>query len=64
MKNNKLILELISNGCKRVKFGGKHEIWFSPITNKTFTCPNHGAREIPKGTEMSIRKLSGVRKNK
>jgi predicted RNA binding protein YcfA (HicA-like mRNA interferase family) len=28
-------------GCTQVRPGGKHEIWQSPITGKTFTMPRN-----------------------
>jgi hypothetical protein len=64
MKNNELILELISAGCFVKRSGARHCIWYSPITKNSFPVPDHGAKEVPIGTEKSIRKLSGVHKNK
>ena len=28
-------------GCKQIRTGGKHEIWYSPITDTTFTVPRN-----------------------
>ena len=54
----KRLLERI--GCYKEKEGTNHEIWYSPVTNKRFTLPRHGSKELPKGTEMSIKKQSGI----
>ena len=47
MKYNQLKAELSAAGCFRLRGGGKHEMWFSPITGKRFPVPNHGSKEIP-----------------
>lgn len=51
---------LRAGGCYLVKHGGRHDHWFSPVTGKTFLVPRHDSQEIPKGTEMNIRKRAGV----
>ena len=60
MKYNQLKAELFAAGCFPLRGGGKHEMWFSPITGKRFPVPNHGSKEIPPSTEGYIRKNSGV----
>ena len=48
------------NGCYLKRQGkGDHEIWFSPITGKTFPVP-HPKRQIPVGTLKSIKRLAGI----
>ncbi|MDY2865867.1 MAG: type II toxin-antitoxin system HicA family toxin [Sodaliphilus sp.] len=64
MKYSNLILELISAGCFLKRSGARHDIWYSPITERIFPIPRHGSKEVPQGTEQNIRKLSGVQKNK
>lgn len=40
MKSAELIKELIAAGCKLKRHnGGSHQIWWSPITGKTFPVP-------------------------
>lgn len=36
MKYNQLKAELFAAGCFPLRGGGKHEMWFSPITGKRF----------------------------
>lgn len=38
---------------------GSHEIWFSPITNRYTTIPNH-AGDMPEGTLRAILKQADV----
>jgi len=33
---------------------GSHEIWYHPVTGRRTTIPNHGPKDIPKGTLASI----------
>lgn len=62
MKYSELETELTVAGCYVVRKGGNHLIWFSPITGKKFPLGHHGSKEVPSGTERSIRWLSGVKK--
>jgi hypothetical protein len=44
---------LRENGCSLKRQGNKHEVWFSPITNYSFTVPRnlksrHTANDILK----------------
>ncbi len=61
MKTNEMKRRLIAGGCYLVKEKTNHEWWFSPITNKNFPIPRHGAKEIPNGTLLQISKQSGVK---
>lgn len=47
-------------GCRKIRDGGNHEIWYSPITNRKFQVPRHQSQELPTGTEKQIRKESGL----
>lgn len=47
-------------GCRKIRDGANHEIWFSPITNRKFQVPRHQSQELPTGTEKQIRKESGL----
>ena len=49
-------------GCYFKREGANHEIWYSPITGREFPMSRHNGEEVPKGTEMAIRKQSGVYK--
>jgi predicted RNA binding protein YcfA (HicA-like mRNA interferase family) len=45
MKSTDLIKELSAAGCELKRQGkGSHQIWYSPITGKTFAVPH------PKGS--------------
>lgn len=63
MKTKDFIKQLIEAGCELVRNGSRHDIWYSPITDKKFQVPRHGSKEIPSGTESKIRKDSGVLKS-
>lgn len=60
MKYNELTALLGAAGCYVVRKGGNHNIWYSPITGKKFPVARHGSKEVPNGTERSIKKLAGI----
>ena len=60
MKTSELTAALLNAGCYILRNGSRHDIWFSPITNCKFPVPRHGAKEIPNGTEKSIKKQAGI----
>ncbi len=47
-------------GCRKIRVGANHEIWYSPITDRKFQVPRHQSQELPTGTEKQIRKESGL----
>lgn len=47
--------------CFNAKAGKRHDMWWSPITNKFFPVPRHGTEEAKKGTLKSISEWSGVK---
>ena len=61
MKTSELIKLLKEAGCSKVRSGGNHDIWHSPVTNKDFVVPRHPGREIPTGTAAKIMKDAGLR---
>ena len=52
---------LKSNGCIIDHEGANHEIWYSPITNKTFPVGRHKTEEVAKGTLQKILKQAGLK---
>lgn len=60
MKTTELIKLLRENGCYLVKHGANHDIWYSPITKKTFLVGRHPGQEIKKGTASAILKRTGI----
>lgn len=59
MKTSEMIKLLKKAGCIKVRDGGNHEIWYSPITKKQFPVWHHN-KEIPTGTAEKIKKEAGV----
>lgn len=47
-------------GCRKIRDGANHEIWYSQITDRKFQVPRHQSQELPTGTEKQIRKESGL----
>jgi predicted RNA binding protein YcfA (HicA-like mRNA interferase family) len=39
---------------------GSHEIWWHPETRRRTTIPNHGSKDIPKGTLSRILRDLGL----
>lgn len=40
---------------------GSHEIWWHPATGRRTTIPNHGPKDIPKGTLAKILRDLGLK---
>lgn len=62
MKYSEFISELKSAGCRFVRNGGNHDIWYSPITCKKFSVLRHTSKEVDSGLERLMRKQTGVKK--
>lgn len=59
MKLNELLKIFSKNGIELVQHGKRHDIYYSPITEKSFPVPRH-AKEIAVGTLKSIMKDAGL----
>lgn len=60
MRTTELLKLLKEHGIYKIREGKRHEIYYSPITNKSFPVGRH-AREIPSGTLNSILKDAGLK---
>jgi predicted RNA binding protein YcfA (HicA-like mRNA interferase family) len=60
MKYSEIERKLRDAGCYFYRRGGNHDIWFSPITRKSFSLSRHKSEEAPIGTVRSISFGSGV----
>ncbi|MBE6081286.1 MULTISPECIES: type II toxin-antitoxin system HicA family toxin [Tissierellales] len=60
MKTSELLKLLKSNGIRLYRHGKKHDIYYSPITDKTFPVPRHNT-EVAGGTLKSILKDAGLK---
>ena len=60
MKTQELIKLLKKGHCKLIRNGSRHDVWYSPITQKQFIVPRHKA-EIPIGTLNHILKDAGLK---
>jgi predicted RNA binding protein YcfA (HicA-like mRNA interferase family) len=61
MKTNEFIRRLKAAGCRLVRHGGDHDIWYSPITGQKDRVPRHGSKEVKKGLLQSLeKKLLGL----
>lgn len=61
MKYSEVEKKISKVGCRYVRDGKKHPIWFSPITGKEFQLSHHRSEEVKFGTLKSISKDSGVK---
>ncbi|MGI9440635.1 MAG: type II toxin-antitoxin system HicA family toxin [Parvibaculales bacterium] len=50
---------LRKHGCVYKRRGGNHEIWYSPITGKTFTLSHSGIKD--KNIYKTIMKQAGIK---
>ena len=60
MNRFELWKKLKSNGCRIVEHGSKHDLVYSPITNKVFPLWRH-SKEMKKGTVEAILKQAGIK---
>lgn len=60
MKVSEMIKLVKQKGCSIVRHGAEHDMWYSPITGKTFMIPRHGSKELPTGTANRIKKDAGL----
>lgn len=61
MKTSELLKLLKDAGCYKIRNGANHDVWFSPQTNRQFTVPRHGAKEVKTGTAQNIIKVAGIK---
>lgn len=59
MKISELLKILKKNHCYLIRHGKRHDIWFSPFTNRQFSVPRH-KDEIKSGTLKSILDDAGI----
>ena len=52
---------LKKHGCRFVREGKRHEIWYSPITGKYFPVGRHNSQEVFPGTYNAILKQAGIK---
>jgi len=60
LKYGELKKILRKNGCKIVKEGANHEMWYSKTTSKIFPVARHNSKEVPTGTYNSIMRDAGI----
>jgi mRNA interferase HicA len=58
LKSSELHRLIKAKGWKHVRTAGSHYIYEKD--GKSLTAPYHGSKEVPKGTEKSIRKQAGL----
>lgn len=61
MKVSEIVRMIRKIGCRKIREGTNHEVWFSPVTGKSFIIPRHYSQELAKGTENNIRKDAGLK---
>lgn len=49
-------------GCQKVREGGNHEIWYSPITGEYFRLSRDRNKDLTPEAESKLRKLAGLKK--
>ncbi len=59
MKQSELLKLFNKNNIKLVQHGKRHDIYYSPITDKKFPVPRH-TKEIAVGTLKNIKKDAGI----
>ena len=59
MKVSEMKSLLRKAGCRKVREGGEHERWYSPITGLTFSVSRHDSQELKTKTAESIKRDAG-----
>lgn len=59
MKTAELLKILKKNGCILLRHGSRHDIWFSPVTEKQFAIPRH-KDDVKPGLLKGILKDAGI----
>lgn len=52
---------LKKSGCRIERQGNRHEIWYSPTTDKRFEVGRHKTKEVASGTLKSILQDAGLK---
>ncbi len=60
MRYSELEKKLKKAGCKVLREGANHCIWYSSITDKAFPVSRHKTEEVPAGTLKSIMQDAGL----
>lgn len=61
MKTSELTKLAKKHGCRILRHGSEHDIWINPQTGGTTSIPRHKSKELPKGTELKIKKDLGLK---
>ncbi len=60
MKVSELRKLLMKNGVLLKREGGRHDLYFSPLTGRTFPVSRHKTEELPNGTLAAILRQAGL----
>ncbi|MCM0717371.1 type II toxin-antitoxin system HicA family toxin [Parabacteroides sp. W1-Q-101] len=60
MKVSEVVRLLKAAGCTIYRRGGNHDIWFSPLTGKTFPVSRHKTEDLKPKTLESIKSKAGI----
>ncbi len=61
MKVSELTKFLLKNGITIKREGGRHDLYYSPLTRNTFPVSRHRTEELPAGTLAAILKQAGLK---
>ena len=61
MQYSELVQKLKEAGCYIARNGSRHDMWYSPITGKTFPVGRHKTQEVAPGTLKNILRDSGLK---
>ena len=60
MKVNEMIRLIEKDGWQCVRQAGSHRIYRHLLKQGIVIIPDHGSKELKKGTEMSMRRKAGI----
>ncbi|BDF57956.1 hypothetical protein CE91St36_07730 [Christensenellaceae bacterium] len=61
MRVNELTRFLLKNGVTLKREGGRHDLYYSPLTHNTFPISRHHTEELPAGTLAAILRQAGLK---
>lgn len=60
MKTSEFLKKAAKVSCHFVSHGKKHDVWYSPVTEKFFRVSRHQSQKLKGGTLNSILKDAGL----
>lgn len=61
MKTKQFVALLKRNGCFLRRSGGNHDLYYSPLTKRSYAIPRHQSHELSPRIEAEAREVLGIK---